>query len=354
VFLADAGLIGECRRILREFYGNEMPATSFIPQRPCGGKLLAIEALGLGQGKGSFEIERISEQLVVARHNGIAWIHAALAEPQPSLDGVYRQATGAFEQLKALFCRAGVHFDQVIRAWLYLGGIVEDDGDAKAENTPVPFLRYQELNRARSDFFRDIPFLADRLPKSFRGPAYPASTGIGADGRGLGMSAIALATDRQDILAVPLENPRQTSAYDYAACYSPESPKFSRAIALSCGDYATIFISGTASITGSETQHEGDIAAQTHETLDNIAALISEENCRRYGLAGLGASLEGMGLVRVYVKRQDDYPKAREVCEKRLGELPVIYAIADVCRPELLVEIEGIAFSSRAKSEMNK
>ena len=59
-----------------------------------------------------------------------------------------------------------------------------------------------------------------------------------------------------------------------------------------------------------------------------------------------------MGLVRVYVKRREDYPQAREVCEKRLGELPIIYAIADVCRPELLVEIEGIAFSSRSTNNM--
>ena len=92
------------------------------------------------------------------------------------------------------------------------------------------------------------------------------------------MSAIALATDRSDIIAVPLENPRQTAAYDYSTTTVPQSPKFSRAMALSCGEYATIFISGTASITDSETRHVGDAAAQTHETLDNIAALISEEN----------------------------------------------------------------------------
>ena len=64
--------------------------------------------------------------------------------------------------------------------------------------------------------------------------------------------------------------------------------KFSRAMALSCGTYATIFISGTASITDSETRHVGDAAAQTDETLDNIAALISEENLCRHGLPGLG------------------------------------------------------------------
>jgi enamine deaminase RidA (YjgF/YER057c/UK114 family) len=164
------------------------------------------------------------------------------------------------------------------------------------------------------------------------------------------MSAIALATDRDDILAVPLENPRQVSAHDYPDHYSPKSPKFARAMALSCGTYATIFISGTASITDSETRHVGQAAAQTEETLDNIQALISEENLCGHGLPGLGTALESLGLVRVYIKRQEDYAKVRAVCEKRLGELPTIYAMADVCRPELLVEIEGIAFSHKASA----
>ena len=229
----------------------------------------------------------------------------------------------------------------MIRTWLYCGGIGDREGDAS---------RYQEMNRARTDFFRDIRFLDGRLPRDHRGGAYPASTGIGVDGPGIMLSAIALATDRAEIIVVPLENPRQTPAYDYSARHGSASPKFSRAMALSCGDYATIFISGTASITASETQHAGDAAAQTHETLDNVAALIAEENLSRHGLPGLGTSLDGLGLVRVYVKRQADYATVRAVCQQRLGELPTIYALADVCRPELLVEIEGIAFSSRGPS----
>lgn len=162
------------------------------------------------------------------------------------------------------------------------------------------------------------------------------------------LSAIALATDREDIIAVPLENPRQAPAYDYATRYSSASPKFSRALALSCGNYAMIFISGTASITGEETRHPHDAVAQTRETLDNIAALISEDNLSCHGLPGLGTSLEGLGLVRVYMKRKEDYDAVRAVCETRLGKLPAIYTVADVCRPDLLVEIEGIAFSRLA------
>ena len=341
VFVADVNQIDECRQIIRDFYGSELPATSYIPQPPCEGKLLAIEALGVGREKGQVEIERLGEQLVVARHNGIAWVHCAQVIPQIQNASVYDAATDAFQQIHAMLGRANVRFDQVIRTWLYLGGIVDDEGPAQ---------RYQELNRARTDFYRDIAFLAGRLPHGRGGCVYPASTGIGTEGRGIMLSAIALATERDDILAVPLENPRQTAAYDYSDAYGPESPKFSRAMALSCGKYATIFVSGTASITHAETRHIGDVVAQTHETLDNIEALISEENLCRHGLPGLGTSLDGLGLVRVYIKRPADYAKARAVCEKRLGNLPTIYAVADVCRPELLVEIEGIAFS-RKESE---
>jgi hypothetical protein len=48
----------------------------------------------------------------------------------------------------------------------------------------------------------------------------------------------------------------------------------------------------------------------------------------------------------VYIKSREDYGRTRAVCEARLGELPTIYAVADVCRPELLVEIEAVAFAS--------
>jgi enamine deaminase RidA (YjgF/YER057c/UK114 family) len=340
VFVADVALIEECRQIIRSFYGRELPATSYIPQPPCQGKLVSIEALGVGQGKGEVEIERASEQMVIARHNGIAWVHCAQVVPQMPTAGVYDAATNAFQQIGCLLGSVNVRFDQVVRTWLYLGGIVADEG---------PTQRYKELNRARTDFFHGIPFLGGRLPADMPGdncrPVYPASTGIGTEGRGIMMSAIALVTERSDILAVPLENPRQVAAYDYADHYSPKSPKFSRAMALSCGQYTTIFISGTASITHSETRHLDDAAAQTNETLDNIAALISEENLCHHGLPGMGASLDSLGLVRVYIKRQADYDKCRAVCEKRLGELPTIYAVADVCRPELLVEIEGMALS---------
>jgi len=336
VFVPDPSRIDECRRIIRRFYGPDLPATTYIAQPPCEEKRIAIEALGLGTSPRDVKIERLGEHLVIARHGGMAWAYAAPAAPPTGSDRAYDQGIAAFRQLRQLLGGVSLRLHQVIRTWLYLGGIV-----AEEEGTQ----RYRELNRARAEAYAGVPFFRDRLPKGHPAEVYPASTGIGTEGRGLVLSAIALGTDRPDVLILPLENPRQTSAYRYDARYGPQSPKFSRAVAVACGPDALILISGTASITRSETRHPGDARAQTRETLDNIEALISEENLSRHGLPGRGTTLGGIALARVYVKRKEDYPRVRAVCEERLGELPTVYAAADVCRPDLLVEIEGIAFS---------
>jgi enamine deaminase RidA (YjgF/YER057c/UK114 family) len=341
VFLADGASAAACRQIVREFYGRDMPATSYVPQAPCNGKLLAIEAVGLGWGRGVVDIRRVSEQVVVTRQHGVSWVYADQAVPRTSADGVYERTICAYQQLRRLLPDAGARLDQVVRLWLYLGGIVDDEG---------PTQRYKELNRARAEVYQYIPFLSDRLPEGYARPAFPASTGIGTAGRTVRLSALAVAGDADDVVAVPLENPRQTAAYDYSAAYSPNSPRFSRGMAVCHGGTATLFISGTASITASETRHVGDVVAQTHETLDNITALIAEDNLGRHGLPGLGSSLRGLGVVRVYVKRPEDYASVREVCERRLGGVPATYVMADVCRPDLLVEIEGIAFARKAQA----
>jgi enamine deaminase RidA (YjgF/YER057c/UK114 family) len=340
VFLRDIGQRDACRAIMREFYGGQQPATTYIPQAPCCGKLLEIEALGVGRRADDVRIERFSEQLVVVRHGGVAWVHLADVRAGTAAPGVYDRSLEALRQAQGQLEAHGFAFQQLVRTWLYLGDIVGLEGDTQ---------RYQELNRARSDFYRGPRFGNCHVPSGFNRPVYPASTGIGSGGRDVIMSGIAMASDRKDVVLMPLENPLQTSAFDYAAQYGPTSPKFARAMVVAAGEFACIFISGTASITGSETRHAGDVEGQTWQTLDNIAALISEENLCRHRLPGFGATLDDLALVRVYVKRPQDFPTARQVCNVRLGELPAVYAIADVCRDDLLVEIEGVAFSRRRR-----
>jgi enamine deaminase RidA (YjgF/YER057c/UK114 family) len=252
--------------------------------------------------------------------------------------GVYDQTAHALQEMKAALASAGSGYEHVVRTWFYLGQITEPEADSE---------RYKELNRARTDFYQDIPFYCSLLQPNIPHGVYPASTGIGMDGRDLAFGCLALDTQRKDVFLLPLENPQQTPAYAYHPRYSPKSPKFSRAMAFVMGTYVTVWISGTASIVNSESCHLGDAAKQTEQTLDNIERLISAENFTFHGVKGAGATLTDLAKVRVYIKRPQDYPACRAVCERRLGAVPVIYVVADVCRPELLVEIEGVAFARR-------
>jgi enamine deaminase RidA (YjgF/YER057c/UK114 family) len=135
-----------------------------------------------------------------------------------------------------------------------------------------------------------------------------------------------------------LENPRQVSAYEYPPQYGPK-PAFSRASVLREASGSILFISGTASIVGHQTVHAGDVAAQTRETLVNIEALLGEANRvsggTRFGLETLA--------YKVYVRNSADLPLIQSQLHTALGrEAQVVYLQADICRQDLLVEIEAI------------
>jgi enamine deaminase RidA (YjgF/YER057c/UK114 family) len=335
VFLRDPATENACREMFSERFGAEMPLITYVHQPPCDGAALAIEAWAIGGGQ--VRIRRPAPGIVATTYNGLKWVQCGDIVPRVS-GGVYAQALDGFKQMRALVERGGLPFDRVLRTWLYLGDIVGPEGDTQ---------RYKELNRARTDFYRDVRFGQKLLMPGVKHSIYPASTGIGMSDKALVMSCLALDSDREDVFIRPLENPQQTPAYEYAAAYSPKSPKFSRAMALMLGEHVITWVSGTASIVDSESKHIGDPAAQTEQTIDNIERLISRENFERHGLGNARATAADLAKVRVYVKRPEDYRKCREVCERRFPNVPAVYTVADVCRPELLVEIEGLAFSRR-------
>ena len=334
VFLKDARDQAECEQLFAAFFGASLPVTNYVLQPPCCGAALALEAWAIG-GK-SVRVERFGPNALTVAYDGIRWVYCAGVKPAPRVRGVYPQTLDALERARAALADAGSSFQRVVRTWFYLGGITEPEAGAE---------RYQELNRARSDFYRDIPFHYSSLEANGRCGLYPASTGIGMAGRGLVVSCMALETQRDDLSLLPLENPLQTPAYAYHTKFSSQSPKFSRAVALALGHYVTTWVSGTASIVDSETCHSGDPGKQTSQTIDNIEKLIAPENFARHGLNGAGARLHDLAKIRVYLKRPEDLPKCKAICEGRFGAVPAIYAVADICRPDLLVEIEGVAFS---------
>jgi len=338
VFLKNVNDLPECRAIVETFYGVTLPPTTYVVQPPCNGSMVSVEAWGIGGDSARTSIERIDRDLVIARHNGISWAYLGDVRPETSASLIYDRAASAFDAATKRLTSAGWRFDEVIRAWFYLGSITDEEGQT---------LRYYEMNRARAQFYQNIEFGAGLTPAGWKKPVFPASTGIGMKGNDIAISCIALRSDGTEVTLIPLENPHQVAAYDYAHQYGPEQPKFVRAMAVVIGDVVTTFISGTASITASESRFDDDIERQTSQTLDNIEALIAADNFRFHGRNDLGATLADLALVRVYIKRQSDYPAAKAICDSRLGRTPAVYVIGDICRSELLVEIEAIAFSPR-------
>ncbi|OZB36587.1 MAG: hypothetical protein B7X35_08200 [Halothiobacillus sp. 14-56-357] len=145
-----------------------------------------------------------------------------------------------------------------------------------------------------------------------------------------------------------LENPRQVSAYHYPDTYGPRSPTFSRATLIPLVDAYLLLISGTASIVGHESRHLGNVRAQTRETLANISEIVAQANDRLNDAWAIDRLPQGPGFMladlqlRVYVRRPEDAEAVRRELGVCLGKnLNVCFVQADVCRQELLVEIEA-------------
>lgn len=349
VFLRDIADAVPAREILMEYYGNNLPVINYIPQKPCNDKLpFYFEILAERGNTRKVRIIRRNEHAVTVDIEGVTFGYFGNFAASSEASGAYDQSMDAFNQMCLGMAAEGFEIADLVRTWLYQGGIVRSEGNTQ---------RYKELNRARTDFFEGIRFLENFIPEGKKGAIYPASTGIGTDGLGIRMAGLAILRNeyaeqpnggKQALVSIPLENPGQTPAFDYAESYSPQSPKFSRAVALEfASERCGILISGTASIVDSETVHIGDPAAQARQTLENIRLLISGDNLDRHGIKGFDATLANMAIARVYVKRKEDYPAIRAVCDEILGNTPLLFVIADVCRDDLLVEIEGVAFCGK-------
>ncbi|MDO9074913.1 MAG: hypothetical protein Q7U73_16780 [Rubrivivax sp.] len=209
---------------------------------------------------------------------------------------------------------------QLLRLWNYLPRINADGGGLE---------RYRQFNIGRQQAFieagHDI------------GAGSPAACALGTSGGGLGIRFLASATAPR-----PLENPRQVSAYRYSAAHGPRSPTFSRgALADAGAGRLALFVSGTASIVGERSMHPGDVHAQTAETLMNLQAVLAAAHAQgsaAFTLADLSCT--------VYVRHRTDEAAIRALASSAMPH--AVYLQADICRSELLVEIEGHAFAPGA------
>jgi FkbO/Hyg5 family chorismatase len=168
---------------------------------------------------------------------------------------------------------------------------------------------------------------------------FPSATGIGSMSGNVNVCFISSSIPYH----IHIENPRQTPAYKYPIQYGPKPPSFARATYYKRSDDAfNLYISGTASIIGHKTEFIGDIEQQCITTIDNIEILISEKNLSQYNIEE-NLKLEDIDCIKVYIRNESDYEIVKSICEKKFSPKSTkIYIKADVCRKDLLVEIEGI------------
>lgn len=230
--------------------------------------------------------------------------------------------TGIFNALDA----AGT--PHLVRLWNYLPAINREQSGLE---------RYRQFNLGRQQAFLDA------RRDAFAGAPAACALGTRDDGA-FRVRFLAGRTAPQ-----PLENPRQVPAWRYPSEFGPRTPTFSRAVLVpTAPGVLTLLVSGTASIVGSASLHPGDVVAQTEETLRNLQAVIGaahERGSARFDLASMTCT--------VYVRRAADATQVRRSVEAVVGATShaarhAIYLQADICRSDLLVEIEAHASADGA------
>lgn len=202
-----------------------------------------------------------------------------------------------------------------LRIWNYLDAITSGDGDEE---------RYRQFCVGRAEGMQE------HLDE------FPAATAIGRrDGqRHLQLYWLASAETGR-----PLENPRQVAAWQYPREYGPRSPSFARAMLPAAGAGLPLMLSGTAAVVGHRSLHVGDVAQQLDETLRNLDALLGE--AKRHA-SRIDTAFGAASPLKVYVRRAEDISTVEALLTQRLpADTPRLILHADICRRDLLVEIDG-------------
>lgn len=227
-------------------------------------------------------------------------------------------ARQAYERLLRFHTAMG--YPALLRIWNFFDRLLEPAQDRALD-------RYQAFCAGRQQALETMRVEASALP---------AATAIGTATPGF---LVFLLATREP--GIQIENPRQVSAYHYPPDYGPKSPTFSRATLKHWASGPQLYISGTASIVGHASLHRGNVEAQADEVINNLEALIDTAR-RDHGLGTLHGPAD-LSLLKVYVKRPQDLDAVRERVRARLGDHPaLLFLRGDICREELLVEIEGL------------
>lgn len=270
---------------------------------------------------------------------GIAHLAESTFEMVEDKTPLHLATESAYSQIFALLEQ--LNYPHVFRFWNYIADINESNDELE---------RYRQFNLGRHHAF--LTYNRDVTGN------VPAACALGFKQSPLSQSqfnqpqktlCIAFLAGREQPIAI--ENPRQMSAYQYPQQYGPVSPTFSRASLVKLKQSELLLVSGTASIVGHATQHASDAVIQAREALINIEAILEQAN-RLTGTSGY--SLDSLHY-RVYMRHAAHMTDIENELKRFIGRKPKAeYLQADICRRDLLIEIEAsVELTETLSLEMN-
>lgn len=309
--------IDTLRSTVQNYYKECAPLISYIAQESSTQKLIA-EVTFLTDN--SAIVERHRNFTLLKSEDCYELITGGIIPDDMSVN-TYEQASSIFHGIEKMLLTNGFKPSDIYRQWNYIQGITMlNDGSQN----------YQEFNDARTIFYNKYQW----------SNGYPAATGIGADAGGVVVEVNAIRSCEKNL---PIDNPLQIAAHNYSqkvldgkvidVLKEKSTPKFERARLLG----NTIYISGTAAIKGEQSINKLNAVDQTAKTMEIMDCLVSKENIPT---TNNGSRYD---LLRVYVKNKEEIEAVKHFMDINYPAVAKHYLIADVCRPELLVEIEGIA-----------
>jgi len=248
---------------------------------------------------------------------------AILQQPNSATEDMQAGAFAAYHRLLGAV-QAEKH-GHLVKIWNYFSGINHGEGDAE---------KYRQFSLGRASAFDELG-VQDEI--------VPTGTAIGCV-HDCDLSIIALLTN-SDFQST--ENPRQLSAYRYPRQYGPRSPKFSRGGRVFSGDHDLFVISGTAAIIGHESvfpYESGPQASETLNNLDHLADALSNLSSEDRRLV-----LDEELVLRVYLREKKDMDIVAEQLKDVFGDIEpnLVFLNADICRRELMIEIDGVKVIGR-------
>jgi enamine deaminase RidA (YjgF/YER057c/UK114 family) len=245
-------------------------------------------------------------RVVGARFQDECAEYCVLAGLQPADARATRavQTREVLELMEQVLAEAGLAFRDVIRTWFYLDDILD---------------WYGEFNQVRNGFFQERGVYTGVMP---------ASTGVGggsASRTAVVADLLAVRAGQSGVSCVAVPSPLQSAAAEYGS-------SFSRAVELKVPGQRRLYVSGTASILpDGRTAHAGDVVAQVALTMEVVEAILKSR------------AMTWADAVRgiAYFKHMEDAPALDAWLHAHaVTDCPLIVAKNDICRDDLLFELE--------------